>query len=120
MDRPKLGFSTIQALWKPSLAMRIIERVRAEKGEVRPRYFRTFPPATSPESERYTADILRRMCDVAFGSRVDQSIPIRQRVRKANAEWLKHNVPLGKGAGFDELAGFVALYTKHVQEDNAL
>ena len=117
MNRPKLDFSTILTLWRPNFALLIIERVRAQKGEVRPRHFRVRLPASSTESEKYSADILRRMCDVAFGN--NENVPSRQRIWTANAEWLKHNIPVGKGAGFDDLTRFVALYTKHAREDNA-
>ena len=117
MDRPRLGFSTIQSLWQRDLALQIIERVRAEKREIRPRHFRRHLSAAFTESERYTADILWRMCDTAFGSRMKQEIPSRHRIWNANAEWIRNNVPLGKGAGFDELIGFVTLYTKHIHED---
>jgi hypothetical protein len=101
------------------LALQIIERVRAEKGEVRPRYFRPRLSAALTESERYTADILQRMCDTAFGSRIEQKIPSRHRIWNANADWIRHHIPLGKGVGFDELVGLAALYTEHIHEDIA-
>lgn len=119
MERPKLDFSTLPTLWRPELALQIIERVRVEKGSVKPRYFRALLPASCTEAERYTAEMLRRMCDVAFGAHADRNVVGRQRIWTANAEWLKHNIPFGKGVRFEELAGFVALYTRHIREDNA-
>ncbi|KAI5914517.1 hypothetical protein [Thauera sp. 2A1] len=119
MERQKLHFSTLLTLWRPEFALQIIEWVRVEKGSVKPRYFHAYLSASCTEAERYTAEMLCRMCDVAFGANIDRHFVARQRIWTANAGWLKQNIPLGKGAGFHELTGFVALYTQHIREDNA-
>lgn len=119
IPRPKLDFSTILTLWRPELALDLIRQVKSVKGEVKPRHFRTALPTSSTEAEKYTAELLRRMCEYAFGDTSFMDIPARKRIWTANSAWLKYNVPIGKGATFEELAHIVERYSQHLREDNA-
>lgn len=118
VDRPKLSFSTILTSWKPEFALQIIDYVEQKQKGVKPRLFNIPLASSATEAEKYTLSLLREFCSVAFGAMPSRTLPARKQIDLANARWTERHVPLGKGIDFDGLRELVALYTKHLYEDN--
>jgi hypothetical protein len=53
---------------------------------------------------------------VAFGAHATRNIHGQQRVWAASADWVEKEVPLGKGADFEDLYQFVQRYTDYVDQ----
>lgn len=121
VNRPKLNYSTVLRLWNLSFAQTTIDTLEISHPDgLKPNHIHvSFRPDTT-EPEKYTLTLLRLICDVSFGATNAKDFPIQKKIWNANAAWVRHNVPIGKGLSFQELSDLACLYTEHVRLDTSL